>query len=307
MGTPQFSVPALRKLIASKYDLLAVYTQPDRLAGRGRKASSPPVKETARQHGITVLQPETLKNPDELQRAAEFKPDAIVVVSFGQILPGELLDIPRFGCLNIHPSLLPLYRGPSPIASAILSGDRETGISIMLLDAGIDTGPILARQSLEIAPQDTTGSLEGKLAETGASLLMNVLPEWFEHKIIPERQDNRRATYTKQISKADGRLDWHLPAIELDRKIRAFHPWPGGYTYWKEKALKIVRSVPLSTDDTIEPGRVIALPVDIGLSAGIGTGEGILGLSVVQLEGRKAMPITDFLRGQPGFIGEKLI
>ena len=306
MGTPQFSVPALERLIASEHEVVAVYTQPDRLAGRGRKQSLPPIKKVAQGQGISVFQPGTLNDPSKVDRLASLKPDAIVVVAFGQILPQDVLDVPGFGCLNIHPSLLPKYRGASPVASAIMAGDEETGVTIMLLDAGMDTGPVLAQRKVPIDSKDTTESLEARLAEVGADLLMETLPEWFEHKLVPERQDNREAVYTSRISKRDGELDWRLPAVELGWRVRAFHPWPGCYTRWKGRTLKILEAVPLAATTQVEPGMVVALPAEGGVPVGVGTGEGVLGLLKIQLEGKKAVSVTDFLRGQKGFIGDKL-
>ena len=208
--------------------------------------------------------------------------------------------------MNIHPSLLPKYRGASPVASAIMTGDEETGVTIMLLDAGMDTGPVLAQRKLPIDSRDTTASLEARLAEVGADLLLETLPEWFEHKLFPKRQDNREAVYTSLIFKRDGELDWHLPAVELGWRVRAFYPWPGCYTRWKGKTLKILEAVPLAVAARVEPGMVVALPVEGRVPAGVGTGEGVLGLRKIQLEGKKAVSVADFLRGQKGFIGDKL-
>ncbi len=306
MGTPEFSIPALERLIASEYEIVAVYTRPDKSAGRGRDPSMPPVKVMAQAHGIPLFQPETLKSSSEIEHLASLKPDVGIVIAFGQILPQEVLDIPGFGFLNIHPSLLPRYRGASPVASAILAGEAETGVTIMLLDAGMDTGPILARSRLSIDSEDTTESLEARLAEVGADLLIETLRRWFEQKLVPERQDNREATYTARISKNDGELNWQLPAEELVRRIRAFHPWPGCYTRWRGKTLKVLKAISLPSAERVEPGLVIEMPVESEIPVGIGTGEGILGLSLVQLEGKKSMPITDFLRGQKGFFGQKM-
>ncbi|MFO8009357.1 MAG: methionyl-tRNA formyltransferase [Dehalococcoidia bacterium] len=306
MGTPQFSLPALEKLVNSEHNLMAVYTQQDKASGRGRKRTPGPVKELAVKHGVDVFQPERLDDPNEIERLRSIKPDLIAVAAFGQILPPAVLEIPPFGCLNIHPSLLPRYRGASPVASAILSGDEETGVTIMLMEPGLDTGPILAQSNLPIEKTDTTESLEIKLAESGADLFMTVLPEWFEHKLEPKRQDNREATYTRRISKWDGKLDWDLPAETLSRRIRAYYPWPGGFTMWKGKVLKILGAMPLPVDRNIEPGRVVVPGHRTGFPVAVECGKGVLGLSSVQLEGKKPMSATEFLRGQRGFIGDKL-
>lgn len=306
MGTPRFSLPALEKLVNSEHNLMAVYTQQDKASGRGRKRTPSPVKELAVKHGIDVFQPGRLDDPNEIERLRSINPDLIAVAAFGRILPLEILEIPPFGCLNIHPSLLPLYRGASPVASAILSGDEETGVTIMLMDSGLDTGPILAQSKLPIEKTDTTESLEIKLAESGADLLVTVLPKWFEHKLEPKRQDNREATYTRRISKWDGKLNWDLPAETLCRNIRAYYPWPGGFTMWKGKVLKILEAMPLPGNNNTEPGRVVVPEHGTGVPVGIECGKGVLGLSSVQLEGKKPMSATEFLRGQRGFIGDKL-
>lgn len=306
MGTPDFSVVTLKALIFSEYEVVAVFTQPDKFAGRGKVLKSPPVKQVASNYGISVFQPKSLRDKAEVERLADLNPDVIVVVAFGQILPQQVLDIPEYGCVNIHPSLLPKYRGASPVASAILAGEKVTGVSIMLLDSGMDTGPVLAQKKLLIDTSDTTESLEFKLAEVGARLLMEVLPKWFEHELQPERQNNRDAIYTKQISKKDGELNWKLPAIELERKIRAFYPWPGCYTRWNGKVLKVLEATVMPDVERSYPGTVVPLPSDYEIPLGVGTGDGVLGLRRVQLEGKKANYIVEFLRGHRGLVGDKL-
>lgn len=306
MGTPDFSLPALKILISSEYEVVAVYTQPDKLAGRGRMIKSSPVKQAALDNGILVFQPENFRDLSEVERLANLKPDVIIAVAFGQILPQQVLDIPKYGCLNIHPSLLPKYRGASPVASAILAGDKETGVSIMLLDSGMDTGPVLAPKKVSIDNSDTTESLELKLAKIGSQLLIETLPKWFEHELQPERQYTRDAIYTKQISKKDGELDWYLPAVELERRIRAFYPWPGCYTRWNGKMLKVLEAVVLPDVEQSDPGVVISLPSNSEVPVGVGTGDGVLGLRRVQLEGKKVNYAVEFLRGYKGFVGEKL-
>ncbi|MFP3974600.1 MAG: methionyl-tRNA formyltransferase [Dehalococcoidia bacterium] len=304
MGTPEFSVPALKKLIASEHDIIAVYTQMDKPAGRGKAPTPPPVKKVAEENGLTVFQPKSLR--DEAGRLRSLAPDIIVVAAFGQILPQSVLDIPGLGGLNIHPSLLPKYRGASPIASAILSGNEETGVTIMLMDTGMDTGPILAQRRIPIDSEDTAESLEGKLAEAGAELLMKALPEWAEGRITPQPQRDEEANYTSPLSKADGKMDWNLSAGELWRRVRALYPWPGCYTRWQGKMLKVLDAVPVPSTEGASPGVVVSLPDGAPAPVGVGTGEGILGLRRIQLEGKKAMSANDFLRGQRGFIGAKL-
>ncbi len=306
MGTPEFSLPAMERLVACGYEIVAVYTQPDKPAGRGRVPNPSPVKVKAQEYGISVLQLESFRNSSEIEYLSSLNPDIIVVVAFGQMLSRKVLDIPAFGCLNIHPSLLPRYRGSSPVASAILRGDTETGVTIMLLDAGVDTGPILTQKRVFMEPEDTTESLENKLSEIGADLLVETMPAWFEQKLSPKRQEDGEATYTSQISKNDGAINWQLSANELEKRVRAFHPWPGSYTRWRGKTLKVVQSTPVASAEPTEPGMVVDLASHTGTFSGVATGEGILGLLKVQLEGRKVMPISDFMRGNRGFVGEKL-
>jgi methionyl-tRNA formyltransferase len=304
MGTPDFAVPTLDSLVLGGHQVVAVYTQPDKPAGRGRGLVPPPVKRKALQLGLIVQQPASFREPEEVQRLADLHPDIIVVAAFGQLLPQNILDIPPFGCLNVHPSLLPRHRGPSPVAAAIPAGDEVTGVSIMLLDKGMDTGPLLAQEQVAILPQDTTGSLTARLAQVGARLLLQTLPLWLEGKIAPQPQDNEKATYSKPIAKEGGRIDWRLPAVELCRMVRAFQPWPGCYTAWRGKVLKVIEAVPLP--GVGEVGKVVAIKGSQSVTVGVQTGEGILGLLRVQLEGKQVMAAEDFVRGQRDFIGALL-
>jgi len=306
MGTPEFGIPALEYLLRSEYELVAVYTQPDRPVGRGRAPASPPVKRAALEHGIDVLQPATLRDPAEVERLAALKPDVAVVAAYGQIRPRSVLDIPEYGCLNIHPSLLPSYRGATPIPAAILAGDEDTGVTIMLLDVGMDTGPTLSQFVVEIEPGDTAASLTAKLADAGARLLGETLPLWLDRLITPQPQDESRATYTSPITKEDGLVDWHLPAVDIWRRVRAFYPWPGCYTHWRGKLLRINGAVPLHKEGELAPGRVVALESEQPAVVGVETGDGILGLVNIQLEGKRAIPASEFLRGQRGFVGDIL-
>lgn len=306
MGTPEFALPALKSLIDSSYEVVAVYTQPDRPAGRGRGFTLSPVKKLAISYGLQVVQPETLREAREIEQFKGFKTDAVVVAAYGQMLPNEVLNFPKYGCLNIHPSLLPRHRGASPIITAILQGDEVTGVSIMLLDAGMDTGPVLKQRRVPISPEDTAGSLSNKLAQAGADLLLETLPLWLEGKIKPQPQDENLATYTKRITKEDGQIDWHLPALEIGRRIRAFNPWPGCYSWWQGKRLKISDAVPLPGALIGEPGSVMALGLDSPTPVGVIAGNGILGLCQVQMEGRRLMSAAEFVRGQRNFIGSRL-
>jgi len=304
MGTPEFSVPPLEHLVLNRYQVVAVYTQPDKPSGRGRSLVSPPLKRAAKTLKLPVVQPASLKEAEVVAQLAGFHPDVIVVAAFGQILPQSVLDIPAYGCINIHPSLLPKYRGASPVAAAILAGDEFTGVSIMLMDKGLDSGPILARAQLPISTQDTTGSLTAKLSQISARLLQEVLIHWTRGELTPQPQNEAEASYCSSISKEEGEIDWHLPAIDIWRRVRAFQPWPGCYTRWQGKQLKIIEAVPLAEETSLEVGRVVALtPAKEGAAFGIYTEGGILGVLRVQLEGKQAMSAAEFLRGQRQFIG----
>jgi len=303
MGTPDFAVPLLAALLASGCDVVGVATQPDRPAGRGRKLSASSVKRFAEEHGLTVLQPTTLRSPEPVAALAALAPDVIVVAAYGLILPQTVLDVPPHGCLNVHGSLLPKYRGAAPIPAAILAGEDETGATIMLMDAGMDTGPVLSQATCAIGPQDTTGTLTAKLAESGASLLTETLPRWLADEIEPQPQDDELASYAPMIRKADGRINWTLPAEQIARLVRAFQPWPGATTFWNGKPLKLLRVQVLPEQAVDEQeGRVVAR----GDGAAVVTGQGLLLLEELQLAGKRALPIGDFLRGQRGFIGSVL-
>jgi methionyl-tRNA formyltransferase len=306
MGTPEFAVPSLAALLRSSYQVVAVYTQPDKKAGRGQSVAFSPVKQLALSQGLEVVQPDRLKVAGTVERLAGFTPDLMVVAAFGQILPPEVLALPKFGCLNVHPSLLPRYRGASPIATAILQGDEITGVTIMLLDAGMDTGPILSQKEVSISADDTTGSLAVKLAQAGAQLLMEILPLWIDGRIQAQPQEESRASYSKVITKGDGEMDWRLPALDLWRRVRAFDPWPGCYAWWRGKRLKLGKVVPLYGEKSGEPGKVIALSPPAPATVGVETGDGVLGLHRVQLEGKHEMSAEEFVRGQRDFIGSNL-
>jgi len=305
MGTPEFAIPPLKHLILNQYQVVAVYTQPDKPAGRGRSLVSPPLKRAALAWKLPVVQPVSLKSTEVVAQLAEFHPDVIVVAAFGQILPQSVLDIPGHRCINIHPSLLPRFRGASPVASAILAGDEFTGVSIMLMDRGLDTGPILARAQISISAQDTTGSLTAKLSLIAARLLLEVLPRWSMGELTPQPQNEAEATYSGPISKEEGEVDWRLPAVGIWRRLRALQPWPGCYTRWQGRQLKIIEAVPLPVIRALEVGQVVALTsaTESKAAFGVSTGEGILGVLKVQLEGKRAMSAAEFLRGQRQFIG----
>jgi methionyl-tRNA formyltransferase len=304
MGSPEFAVPPLEQLVLNQYQVVGVYTQPDKPSGRGRSLSPPPVKLAAKSLGLKVVQPPSLKEAGVVKELAQFRPDVIVVAAFGQILPRSVLDIPRLGAVNVHPSLLPRFRGASPVAAAILAGDEFSGVSIMLMDEGMDTGPVLARAQLPVSAADTTGSLTTKLSVVGARLLLEALCHYLKGELTPEPQNEAEATYSSPITKEEGEIDWHLPALDIWRRVRAFHPWPGCYTRWRGKKLDIIEALPLSGEKTFKVGEVVALTSSEAF--GVSTGEGILGVSWVQLEGKRVMSAAEFLRGQRELIGAVL-
>jgi len=303
MGTPEFAVPTLEALIA-RHDVVAVVTQPDRRGGRGRRRLvAPPVKEAALAAGLTVLQPPTLRDAAAVERLRQLAPEVVVVAAFGQILRSNVLAIPPRGSLNVHASLLPKYRGASPIAAAILEGEAETGVTIMLMDKGMDTGPILAQARAPITEEDTTGSLTAKLAALGAELLLETLPRWLEGEIEPQPQEEAGATYCRPVDKSDGCIAWDLPAIQIARMVRAYDPWPGTYTGCGGRMLKIVRARALpGWRDQAEPGTVVEVPEGIAVA----TGEGALLIEELQPAGKRAMACEAYVCGQRDFVGSRL-
>jgi methionyl-tRNA formyltransferase len=309
MGSPEFAIPSLEGLVRDGYEVAAVYTRPDKPAGRGRNPAYAPVKAAALALGLPVVQPPKLRVPEVLAALAALRPDVVVVAAYGLLLPPEVLAVPRQGAINVHPSLLPRWRGASPVAAAILSGDEFTGVSIMLLDAGLDTGPVLSRAQVPVSPQDDAGSLTGKLARVGAALLNEVLAGWSRDEITPRTQDEAGATLCRPITKEDGEIDWHAPARDIWRRVRAFQPWPGGYTRWRGKKLDILEAWPLAAAGAFQTGEIVPLavqPPPAGLDFGIATGEGVLGIARVRLEGKRDMTAAEFRRGQRDFIGARL-
>jgi methionyl-tRNA formyltransferase len=299
MGTPEFAVPGLRAL--HEHAIVAgVVTQPDRPAGRGRKLIESPVKRYAVSVGLPVIQPVRLREPDAMAQLAAWQPDVIVVAAFGQILKPALLDLPPHGCLNVHASLLPRWRGAAPISTAIAAGDAETGITLMQMDAGLDTGPILAKRAEPIRADDTTKTLTARLATLGAELLIAALPDYLAGALTPQPQDNTLATYAPQLKKEDGQLDFTRPAHELARRVRAFIPWPGAFARWNGQPLKILRAEVV--DARGEPGVVLA--TDAGPA--IACGHGALLLQEVQPPGKRPMAAHAFARGARDFIGARL-
>jgi methionyl-tRNA formyltransferase len=302
MGTPIFAVPILLAL-GEHHEVVGVVTQPDRPAGRGRSMTSSPVKQAALAADLPVFQPRTLRAAEAVDQLAAWRPEVIVVAAFGQILPPPVLDLPPHGCLNIHASLLPRYRGAAPIPAAILAGDEVSGVTLMLMDEGLDTGPILAREECPITDMDTTASLTAKLADMGAQLLIATLPGWLKGEVQAQPQDETKASHCRTLEKKDGRLDWIRPALYLDRQVRACDPWPGAYTTWKGRRLKVLRARPGSDRQVSgQPGQVVDLEPGIGVI----TGEGVLQLIDVQLAGKRALTAQQFARGQRGLLGDVL-
>jgi methionyl-tRNA formyltransferase len=307
MGSPGFAVPPLEYLVQDGYEVAAVYTQPDRPAGRGCQLILSPVKQAAQKLGLNIVQPEKLRRPEVVAELAGYQPDAIIVAAYGQILPRAVLDIPKFGCINIHPSLLPRHRGASPVVATLLAGDEFAGVTIMLMNEGLDTGPVLTRAQIPVAGWDTTGIITEKLSLIGAQLVIDVLRHLVRGEIQPRPQDDTAATYSPQVTKEEGEIKWHLSALEIWRRIRAFQPWPGAYTMWQGKRLEIQMGFPLPWPGTQEPGMVVDLrQVTDKAVFGVTTGESVLAVSTVQLAGKKAMSAAEFLRGQPNIIGAKL-
>jgi methionyl-tRNA formyltransferase len=317
MGTPQFAVPALEALINGArpglvlpegYEIISVITRPDKPVGRGKEVVYSPVKRAALSHGIPAWQPGSLKRPENIEALDAYQADLYIVAAFGQILPQAVLDLPRYGTLNIHASLLPKYRGVSPISEAILQGDTETGVTIMLIDAGVDTGPTLLQRTMPIAEDDTTGSLTTKLAELGARALLEALPLWVQGKITPQPQDERFASHTHMLRKEDGEILWDRPAALLARAVRAYTPWPSAYTYWRGKLLKIVSAHTVESEQGEEgkPGTVSLRKENSRQILSVATGAGLLVVDNLQLEGKKAMSAGEFLRGYPQIVGEVL-
>lgn len=260
------------------------------------------MKAAARQLGLPVWQPESLRGPEALDRLEALRPDCVVVAAYGEIIRPRLLALPPRGFVNVHASLLPRHRGASPIAAAILSGDAEAGVSIMLLDAGMDSGPVLAREAIPVDTQATRGALEGQLAELGASLLVRTLPEWLSGRIAPVPQDAALATYTRPLTRDDGRIDWTQPAVYIERLCRAMDPWPCAHTLWQGKLLRVLRGAVTDTVAGAAPGTVLATPGGVAVACG----QGSLELLRLQPEGRGPMAAAEFARGRPSFIGSRL-
>ncbi|WP_294946570.1 methionyl-tRNA formyltransferase [Sulfurivirga sp.] len=299
-GTPEFSVAPLRALIDAGHQIVGVYTQPDRPAGRGMKLRPSPVKQVAQEHGLPVFQPETLKTPEARAQLAALEPEVMVVVAYGLILPRAILDTPKKGCLNIHASLLPRWRGAAPIQRAIEAGDAETGVTIMQMDEGLDTGPMLLKKTTPITPQDTAQTLHDRLSALGAEAIVEALENL--DRLTPEPQDESQATYAKKLTKAEGEIDWSQPAEVIRRKIHAFSPWPTAFTQLDGKPLKLLTATALPGPHHDTPGEVILVERD-GID--IACGEGLLRVHTLQPAGKRPMPAADFANGH-ALLGKRL-
>jgi methionyl-tRNA formyltransferase len=302
MGTPEFAVPVLDALTRTAHEIVGVYTRPDQPAGRRKKLQASPVKQLAEPRGLPIFQPTTFRNPESVAALRDLAPDLIIVAAYGLILPPDVLAIPPRGGVNTHASLLPRHRGAAPIPAAILAGDAETGITLMQMDAGLDTGPILAQRAIPIADDDTTGTLTTKLSRVAADLLIETLPHIVAGEIVPKPQDESRATVFRTIRKEEGLVDWRRPASEIARRVRAFNPWPSAFTFWNGTLLKILHAEAASADNSAEPGRVVEWHDEIAVT----TGDGALILHEVQLAGKRTMRIEEFVRGQREFVGTLL-
>lgn len=304
MGTPDFAVAPLEAVISAGHQVCAVVTQPDKQKGRGKEVQLTPVKACALKHGIPVLQPVKIREAASVKALSEYQADIFVVAAFGQLLTEEILTMPRFGCINIHASLLPAYRGAAPIQQAIIDGQKETGVTIQQMAKGLDTGDMLLKRAIPIEPKETGESLHDKLMALGAELLVEILPKIEKGELVPEKQDEDSATYFGRLSKSMGLICWQKDAASIERLVRGLNPWPSAYTYFKGKTLKIWEAdvvQALSPDVSLpgqgegpKPGQIVSVEKD---SFDVATGDGLLRVFSLQLEGKKRMQVKDFLLG----------
>ncbi|MGE3919901.1 MAG: methionyl-tRNA formyltransferase [Gammaproteobacteria bacterium] len=294
-GTPDFAVPALEELIASSHQVVAVYTQPDRPAGRGRKIITGPIKKLALKHHIPVEQPITLRDSAAQDHLRTYQADMMIVAAYGLILPPSVLNMPRYGCINIHASILPRWRGAAPIQRAILAGDQITGVTIMQMAEGLDTGPMLLTASCPINADDTTAILHDRLATFGAKTLLQFLDLHLRHEVHPEEQDNTHATYAEKINKAEAEINWRKPAHLIDRKIRAFNPWPVAFTHYKNDIIRIWQAKPLLVDHEAKPGTILKTTNE-GID--VACGENALRIEKLQFPGGKVLNAADVIHGK---------
>jgi methionyl-tRNA formyltransferase len=303
MGTPDFALPSLTGLLEAGEEVVSVYTQPDRPKGRGKKKTPSPVKQRALSYGLPVYQPISLKEAFIQDQLAEQKPDILIVVAYGLILPQRVLDIPTWGAVNVHASLLPKYRGAAPVQWALISGEKETGVTTMRLDAGMDSGDILLQEREPILDTDTAQSLHDRLAELGGKLLLENLFHLRQGSLDPQPQDPSLATYAPPLKKNQGEIRWDLPAEKIDRLIRGLRPWPGAFTYWQGKRILIYHAEVVSSEVQSTPGTIHSLTDG---SIQVSTGHGLLSLKEVQMEGHRPMSSQVWLRGHSLRVGDRL-
>lgn len=307
MGTPDFAVGTLEALINSKYEVSAVFTQPDKPKGRGKAVQMTPVKEVAMEHEIPVYQPVKIREEQWIEVLKDLAPDVIVVVAFGQIIPKAILELPKYGCINVHASLLPAYRGAAPIQWAVINGDEKSGVTTMRMDTGLDTGDMILKEEVTLDKKETGGSLFDKLSEVGARLLIRTLEELEDGTAQFEKQPAESTTeYAEMLTKKSGNIDWNKSAAEIECLIRGMNPWPSAYTAWRGKTLKIMAASVYSKkeiDEMAVPGTVVGVTKQALL---VQTGDGVLALEELQPEGKKRMPVDAFLRGYPMEAGEMI-
>ena len=304
MGTPDFAVEPLEAIIKAGYEVAAVVTQPDKQKGRGKEVKMTPVKECALRHGIPVFQPVKIKEPEAVAELEKYQADLFVVAAFGQLLSEEILNMPEYGCINIHASLLPAYRGAAPIQWAVLNGEKESGVTIMQMDKGLDTGDMLLKRSVELSPKETGDSLHDKLMHLGAELIVEALPKLEKGELVPEKQKDELSSYAKKLTKAMGQIDWSKDAVSLERWIRGLNSWPSAYTFFGGKTLKIweARVAEENGAQKAEPGQVVSVSRE-GFT--VACGQGALQILSLQLEGKKRVLTREFLLGyqvEPGMI-----
>lgn len=303
MGTPEFAVPSLEALLKSEDNVVGIVTQPDRPRGRGQRLSPSPVKVIAQREQIPLLQPTKMKDPAFLAELSSWKPDVIAVAAFGRILPPAILSLPPRGCINVHGSLLPKYRGAGPIQWALINGETETGITTMLMDEGMDTGAMLLQASIDIAPEDTAGSLSSRLADLGGRLLVETLSQLKAGSLTPRPQDHSQATLAPLLKKEDGVIDWSLPATSIANRIRGLTPWPGACTFLGADRWTIYRAVAIDGAATLSPGQITALTKD---AIYVATGCGVLAIHELQAANSRRMPVAHYLTGHPLQTGMQL-
>ena len=310
-GTPEISANVLKNIIKEEMNIVGVFTRPDSFYGRGKKLLESPVKQLAKTLDLTVYEPKSLRNRDIVELITKLAPDLIIVAAYGLLIPEEILTIPKYGVVNIHPSLLPKYRGPSPVATALLNGDLITGVSIMLLDKGMDSGPILATENLKITLEHNTQTLTEELFQIGSNLLVSTIPLLVSGQIVPTSQNKDNVTITKLLTKDDGNIDWEFNSEDISRQIRAFNPWPSAFTYYNSKRLIIEKAFSIVNEDINQrsnksPGLVTQFESNGEAITGVICGDGILAITQLKLEGSSSQDITEFVRGKPSFLGSIL-